>query len=177
MKPSDRVLKIFHSVSVPLLLIDRNYVVIEANDAAVAHLGRVGGKVVGDSCFRMTHDLNSPCWNSGEIVCPVKGAFATGKRVRAIHKHRIDDHLVVEEIVATPIDEGKGDIAYVVEELRDLTEMLELNEGILPICAGCKKIRDEKGNWRHIEAYIHDHTGADFSHSLCPECFGENSAK
>jgi len=42
--------------------------------------------------------------------------------------------------------------------------------GLLPICANCKKIRDDKGYWNQIEAYIRDHSEADFSHSICPEC-------
>lgn len=42
--------------------------------------------------------------------------------------------------------------------------------GLLPICASCKKIRDDKGYWQQIEAYIRDHSEADFSHGLCPEC-------
>jgi hypothetical protein len=42
--------------------------------------------------------------------------------------------------------------------------------GILPICASCKKIRDDKGYWNQLESYIRDHSEAEFSHSLCPEC-------
>ena len=42
--------------------------------------------------------------------------------------------------------------------------------GLLPICSHCKKIRDDKGYWNQIEAYIRDHSEADFSHSICPEC-------
>lgn len=42
--------------------------------------------------------------------------------------------------------------------------------GLLPICAGCKKIRDENGAWVPIEVYISDHSEAEFSHSICPEC-------
>jgi CRP-like cAMP-binding protein len=42
--------------------------------------------------------------------------------------------------------------------------------GLLPICAGCKKIRDENGAWVPIEEYISDHSEAEFSHSICPEC-------
>ena len=45
--------------------------------------------------------------------------------------------------------------------------------GILPICANCKKIRDDKGDWHDVEAYIHDHSGADFSHGICPACAKE----
>jgi len=42
--------------------------------------------------------------------------------------------------------------------------------GLLPICAACKKIRDDKGYWNQIETYIRDHSEADFSHSICPDC-------
>lgn len=42
--------------------------------------------------------------------------------------------------------------------------------GLLPICASCKKIRDDKGYWNQIEAYIRKHSQAEFSHSICPEC-------
>ncbi len=42
--------------------------------------------------------------------------------------------------------------------------------GLLPICSNCKKIRDDKGYWNQIEVYIRDHSGAKFSHGICPEC-------
>lgn len=42
--------------------------------------------------------------------------------------------------------------------------------GMLPICASCKKIRDDKGYWNQIEAYITEHSEAKFSHGICPEC-------
>lgn len=45
--------------------------------------------------------------------------------------------------------------------------------GLLPICAGCKKIREGEGYWRQLEAYIRDNTEAEFSHGICPECVGE----
>ncbi len=50
-----------------------------------------------------------------------------------------------------------------------LSEIKTLS-GMLPICSSCKKIRDDKGYWNQIEAYIHEHSEAVFSHSLCPEC-------
>jgi len=43
-------------------------------------------------------------------------------------------------------------------------------QGLLPICAGCKKIRDDKGYWNTIESYISEHTDAEFTHGLCPDC-------
>lgn len=56
------------------------------------------------------------------------------------------------------------------KELQDaLAKVKQLSE-MLPICASCKKIRDDKGYWQHIEAYISEHTDTLFSHGICPEC-------
>lgn len=43
-------------------------------------------------------------------------------------------------------------------------------KGIIPICANCKNIRTDEGHWRQLEAYIRDHSDADFTHGICPEC-------
>jgi K+-sensing histidine kinase KdpD len=48
--------------------------------------------------------------------------------------------------------------------------------GLFPICAFCKKIRDDKGYWNQIELYIRDHSSANFTHSICPECAKDNYA-
>jgi methyl-accepting chemotaxis protein len=42
--------------------------------------------------------------------------------------------------------------------------------GILPICASCKRIRTDGGQWQAVESYVRDHTNAEFSHGLCPDC-------
>jgi PAS domain S-box-containing protein len=56
------------------------------------------------------------------------------------------------------------------KELQDaLAKVKQLSE-MLPICASCKKIRDDKGYWQHIEAYISEHTDTLFSHGICPDC-------
>ncbi len=50
---------------------------------------------------------------------------------------------------------------------------VKILEGLLPICAKCKKIRDDKGYWNQIEPYIREHSEADFTHGLCPDCIKE----
>lgn len=54
--------------------------------------------------------------------------------------------------------------------LHDALKRIRTLRGIIPICAACKKIRDDQGIWNQIETYIRDHSDADFSHSICPEC-------
>jgi len=164
------VLKIFNTISLPILLIDRDYRIAQANQAAFDHLKLSPDKIIGQSCFAVTHRSTRPCWQMEKIRCPVQEAFANKRRVHSIHLHPVQDRHIVEELIATPIDAEDGEIKYVVEEIRDLTALLELQEGVLPICASCKQIRDLKGTWYPIESYLHDHTGADFSHSLCPTC-------
>jgi len=56
------------------------------------------------------------------------------------------------------------------EKLLELKEEVRTLSGIVPICAGCKKIRDDKGYWTQVESYISKHTQALFSHGLCPSC-------
>ncbi|MFQ5611488.1 MAG: ANTAR domain-containing response regulator [Anaerolineae bacterium] len=62
------------------------------------------------------------------------------------------------------------DLRRLNAELRQALENVNLLSGLLPICASCKRIRDGQGNWQEIEAYIHDHSEAEFSHGICPDC-------
>jgi len=57
-----------------------------------------------------------------------------------------------------------------VRELQKAMTEIKALKGILPICASCKKNRDDRGYWRQIEAYIRDHSEAEFSHGICPDC-------
>ena len=68
-------------------------------------------------------------------------------------------------------------IHHLQTQLQNSIEQLELAlsevkqlKGLLPICAGCKNIRDDKGYWNSIESYIMKHSEAEFSHALCPGC-------
>ncbi len=61
------------------------------------------------------------------------------------------------------LEESNGQLKTALSEVKSLS-------GLLPICAGCKKIRDDKGYWNQIENYISDHSEAEFSHGLCPDC-------
>lgn len=57
-----------------------------------------------------------------------------------------------------------------IEELQQALSEIKTLRGFLPICANCKKIRDDEGYWQQIEEYIQERSDARFSHSICPEC-------
>ncbi len=57
-----------------------------------------------------------------------------------------------------------------IGELQGALAKVKLLSGFLPICASCKKIRDDRGYWQQVEEYIRDHSEAEFTHGICPEC-------
>jgi len=62
---------------------------------------------------------------------------------------------------------AKGEL---IDDLQEALDRVNVLSGLLPICASCKKIRDDKGYWNQIETYIRNHTQAKFSHGICPDC-------
>ena len=65
------------------------------------------------------------------------------------------------------IEKERNDL---IAELREALENVKMLSGLLPVCARCKKIRNDDNHWEPIERYIHEHSEAQLSHSLCPEC-------
>jgi GAF domain-containing protein len=69
------------------------------------------------------------------------------------------------------------ELRRVSARLADALDHVKTLQALLPICAWCKRIRDDKGYWDQVEAYIHKYTGADFTHSICPECLAKAHAE
>jgi hypothetical protein len=61
-------------------------------------------------------------------------------------------------------------IAVLSLQQRKAEELIQFLRGLLPMCASCKKVRDDKGYWRQVEQYIETHSNAMFTHSICPTC-------
>ena len=61
-----------------------------------------------------------------------------------------------------------------IRKLQQALEKIKTLSGIIPICACCKKIRDDKGYWHSVEVFVRDHSLADFSHGICPNCANEH---
>lgn len=62
------------------------------------------------------------------------------------------------------------ELKQINQELEQALQEVKVLRGHLPICVACKKIRDDKGYWSQIEIYIREHSEAEFTHSLCPDC-------
>jgi PAS domain S-box-containing protein len=88
-------------------------------------------------------------------------------KARTAELTRMNEKLV-QEIGERQKAEDK--LAGLVMELQDALTKVKTLSGLLPICAACKKIRDDKGYWTQVEVYVSEHSEADFTHSICPDC-------
>lgn len=86
--------------------------------------------------------------------------------------HPVEPLVLIASIRALlRIREGEAEREKLIRELQESLAKVKTLSGLLPICASCKKIRDDKGYWNQIEVYIRDHSEAEFTHGICPECF------
>lgn len=81
------------------------------------------------------------------------------------------DELRARVRVGERMVELQNALADRVTELEDALANVKQLQGILPICSHCKKVRDDQNYWQQVESYISTHTGAQFSHGICPDCF------
>ncbi len=128
--------------------------------------------------------------NISQIVPPDKKAeameylkrIALGEISESLETQRItkDGKILDVWLVVTCLKDDSGAVDSIASTGRDITEIknelrrketeVKTLRGLLPICASCKQIRDDKGYWHKIEAYIRDHSEAEFSHGICPKC-------
>jgi phosphoserine phosphatase RsbU/P len=78
----------------------------------------------------------------------------------------------VDDFLTKPLDQGAIRMRlHVAERILAFTRQISQLNRLLPICAYCKKIREDDEYWTQFEEYIHNHTGSNFSHGICPECY------
>lgn len=157
------------------------------NTAAVTSLGYTDDEMMGMN-FRQYVNKK----NADKVSEAYSKVFLTGDSVKAFEWELISKEsgkIPVESSISLMRD-TKGNPAGFKGIIRDITErkraegereklIRELQQalknvkalsGLLPICASCKKIRDDEGYWKQIESYISDHSEAEFSHGICPDC-------
>ncbi len=82
--------------------------------------------------------------------------------------HRATDQALQE--VREARDQLEVRVKERTRELEEALEKVQVMRGLLPICASCKKVRDDKGYWQQVEMFVESHTDARFTHGICPEC-------
>jgi sigma-B regulation protein RsbU (phosphoserine phosphatase) len=83
----------------------------------------------------------------------------------------------IDDFLPKPLDREVISMRLrVAERILEYTTQIRLLNELLPICMYCKRIRDDQDYWQQVETYIHSHTGSNFSHGICPECFAKEMA-
>ena len=131
----------------------------DRREEAMAHIRRTmtgeRWEVVEINILRADGAVRTVLWNSATLYA------ADGKTVVAAiaQGQDITERIQVEE-----------ERAKLIGELQDALAKVKTLRGLIPICASCKKVRDDEGYWHQVETYIHEHSEAEFTHGLCPEC-------
>jgi DNA-binding response OmpR family regulator len=160
---------------------DRDLTIVYQNDMLISYFGDHRG----EKCHQAYNESVTPC-----VPCPVLASFEDGV-IRTTEMIRPTRKGVSSfEVTTSPLRDAAGDIIACIEVARNVDQRKKLEQerenliqdlqealasiktmsGLIPICAGCKKIRVDSGFWQQIEAYISEHSDAVFSHGICPEC-------
>lgn len=171
---------------IPICITDTDYNIIKANDAYWEFFGPPPSDAPETlKCYE--HRPGPSCHT---INCPLQQILAGTKSFTCEPTKEKNGKTHYMIVTAKPLQDDDGKIIGVVEFFQNISKRKELeNEkqllikklqtsldqvkllsGFLPICAYCKKIRDDKGYWSQIESYIRDHSEAEFSHGICPDC-------
>lgn len=123
-------------------------------------------------------DWNMPKWNGLTLCRAIRSQNSSQYTVVLLLTARGGKSNYLEamnagadDFVTKPFDEEQLAARLVVaERMLGLRSHVKRLEGLLPICAFCKRIRDEQTGWNQVEEYVAQHSGAHFSHGICPEC-------
>jgi PAS domain S-box-containing protein len=99
----------------------------------------------------------SQMWVEGDYICLYD------------QEGRITGHFGIQRDVTTRV-QAEEEREKLIDELQSALAEIKTLRGIIPICASCKKIRDDEGYWHDVAVYIRDHSEAEFSHGICPDC-------
>jgi PAS domain S-box-containing protein len=169
-----------------IVVVDRGAKVYEANDRFAHMLGYTGAEL---------HRLHVWDWDAllakEQIMEMAKTVDDAGHHFETQHRRR--DGKLIDVGLSSNGATYKGrklifcicrDISrrkqaekergVLIKTLRESMPDSETLRGILPLCSFCKKVRDDKGHWESVDLYLTRHTGADISHSICPECLKTN---
>lgn len=179
---NDFLRSIFNAVPAMMLVVDADVSICFWNTAASKLVGtdkaliyrKRGGEVLG--CVHATDDPEG-CGRGAHCKdCVVRNAVQKAVSGGMVYRQKTrmelhNNEAVVEaHMLVTAASFMYDEMTFVLLTLEDISELMQL-QSMLPICAGCKKIRNDKQYWESVDMYFAKHLDVEFTHSLCPECF------
>ena len=120
---------------------------------------------VGATLYLSTWVPLSLRWDFFMIACCFFAAMTISIFSRGFIKQRNELRSVKKKIEERNLELQEANV-----KLTNALEKMKIMRGFIPICSSCKKIRNDEGYWTQLETYIHEHSEAEFSHGLCPDC-------
>ncbi len=128
--------------------------------------------------------LKSRNWYLGKVYEQMKEEMAERRRVEEqLRRHRDDLEKKVEgrtraldelnhelRLQIEAHKQGQAEKERLIADLQDALKRVTALSGLLPVCVVCKKVRDDQGYWKQLDAYLQEHSGAEIQHSICAEC-------
>jgi PAS domain-containing protein len=181
LEKGDFIESILNAIPLPIFLVDEDVRIYWSNQSAAPLLDREPDLVFLMRCGEVLHcqhalESTAGCGRTEFCKdCPIRNSVQQsikGKRVvrkknkmQMVGKGRVVE---INMLVTTAPFVYQGE-SLVLLILEDISELLEL-KSIVPICAYCKKIRNDDAFWQSVEHYFKVHFSVDFSHGVCPEC-------
>ncbi len=180
--------RVFEAIPIPVLIVDDDVRILGYNRAAAPLLGDKPESVLRQRAGEVLHCIHAYEAPGGcgraefcrqcIIRASVGRAFLGQTTSRTHTKMALESgeettqfHLL---ITASPLPDHEREMAILL--LEDVSELVALR-GMLPICAGCKKIRDDTDYWHDVADYFGEHLAVEFTHGLCPECVAKARAQ
>jgi PAS domain-containing protein len=155
-----------------VIIIDRSDRIIYANSAAQEHLAMSADATHVPETVRIPERNRTSVPWLGEMSVPSGNATRwVDVRVDPISDRWGDvaGRLVVtRDITVRKVLEAERE--RLIAELKNALQVVHTLEELLPICASCKKVRDDKGYWSQLDVYLRSRTAVEFTHGICPEC-------
>jgi PAS domain-containing protein len=173
---------IFNAMPLPVFIVDDDVKIVAYNRTAASMLAVDPQVILRRRAGEVLHCVHAREAVEGCGRAPACGDCVVRSSVNTSFK---DQKMVRQKVKMELVEEGKGSKeifllvttapfeylgnGHVLLILQDVSELMELKR-IVPICANCKKIRNDDQYWHSVEAYFKKHMDLDFSHGLCPDC-------
>jgi len=167
-----------------VVVVDAGRHIVDMNPSAQAMIGRLARDAVGQPASHalahfgdLAELLRTDEQTAAREICLGEGEAQRFYDLRVSplrdRRGRTSGHLIVMREI-TRRRKAEQERERLITELQEALAQVQTLKGLLPICAHCKKIRDDRGYWHSVEAYFKDHSDTDFTHSICPDCMKEH---
>ncbi len=172
--------QLLDSIPIPVFVVNDAFQIVDSNTAAIPMLGMARSEILlkrSGEVLHCIHETDVPegcghgphcktCVIRTSLISALQGKRVSRSRTRVIRRMGGNETEIELLVTTAPIPGNDGHTLMILE---DISEIMELRK-LIPMCAGCRRIRNDQQYWQSVETYLRDHHSMDVSHGLCMEC-------